>query len=114
MSKEKQIEEMAKDICVAEQKTNYSCTEKCKKQGICAYCKVIAETLYNAGYRKQSEGEWIDQYKGQHTNPIYVCSICGKGTLLRPHINELDNMEMVQALSPFCPKCGAKMKGGAE
>ena len=58
MSKEKQIiEEMAKDICVAEQKTNYSCTEKCKKQGICAYCKVMAEHLYNANHRKQSE--WI-------------------------------------------------------
>lgn len=55
MDREKQIEEMAQDICVAEQKTNYSCTEKCKKQGICAYCKVIAEHLYDAGYRKQSE-----------------------------------------------------------
>lgn len=61
---------------------------------------------------KQSEGEWIDLYKGKYANPLYSCSVCGKGTLLKPHINELNNMNMVQALSPYCPHCGAKMKGG--
>lgn len=74
----------------------------------------LATEAYNAGYRKQSEGEWKDQYNGKYANPIYVCSLCGKGTLLTPYINELNNMEMTQALSPFCPNCGAKMKGGAE
>ena len=76
----------------------------------------------NAGYRKQvgnanfatTTGEWIDRHNGNFVNPIYMCSVCGKGTLLKPHINELDNMEMIQALSPFCPNCGAKMKGGAK
>lgn len=61
-------------------------------------------------YRKASEGEWVDRYKGQFANPIYVCSVCGKGTLLTPYINELGQMEMVQAFSHFCPNCGAKMK----
>lgn len=117
MSREKQIDEIAKDVWKA----------SCAGQGIeCTKCEnannstdeyscvdfVISQNLYNAGYRKQSEGEWIEKYKGQFANPIYVCSICGKGTLLKPHINELGNMEMVQALSPFCPNCGAKMKGG--
>lgn len=74
--------------------------------------KDLAEVLFADGYRKQSEGEWIDQHNGKYSNPIYVCSQCRKGTLLRPHINELDNMEMVQALSPFCPNCGAHMTGG--
>ena len=74
-----------------------------------AFISVLAEHL-----AFQSEGEWIDQHNGKYSNPIYVCSQCRKGTLLRPHINELDNMEMAQALSPFCPNCGAKMKGGAE
>ena len=41
MSKEKQIEEMAEIICDARQKSVYSVE--------------IAEALYNAGYRKQSE-----------------------------------------------------------
>jgi rubrerythrin len=76
--------------------------------------RALAHRLYDKGWRKQSEGEWVDQYKGKYANPIYVCSLCGKGTLLTPYINELNNMEMTQALSPFCPNCGAKMKGGAE
>ena len=60
----------------------------------------------------KSEGEWIDLYKGKYANQLYACSVCEKGTLLRPHINNLGNMDMVQALSPYCPNCGAKMKGG--
>ena len=104
----KQIEEMARFMC-----------GDCADYGTCKYdvCEGnidVATDLYNAGYRKQSEGEWKDQYNGKYANPIYVCSLCGKGTLLTPYINELHNMEMTQALSPFCPNCGAKMKGGAE
>ena len=50
MSKEKQIEEMAKDLCDIE----------CKgmKCNVCDYgCeyRMLAEALHNAGYRKQSE-----------------------------------------------------------
>ena len=110
MSREKQIEEMAKDICVAEQKTNYSCTEKCKKQGICAYCKVIAETLYEAGYRKQSEGEWLakDNFNGRCS--IATCSNCGT----EKAFSILVRTETIATLYPYCQKCGAKMKGGAE
>ena len=50
MNKEKQIEEMAK-ICSDKCKDchNSECRESTKSQ----YC--IAETLYNAGYRKQRE-----------------------------------------------------------
>lgn len=55
MSKEKQIEEMAKDICLATQHTNYKCNDMCEKQGNCAYCNVMAEYLYNANNCKQSE-----------------------------------------------------------
>ena len=74
----------------------------------------VAEILTVDGYRKQKEGDWIDRYNGDFANPIYVCSVCGKGTLLKPYIDELGNMEMIQALSAFCPNCGSKMKGGAE
>ena len=59
---------------------------------------------------KQSEGEWVDQYNGKYDNPIYVCSLCRKGTLLTPEIDILGNMQMTQALSPFCPNCGAHMR----
>ena len=51
----KQIEEMAKEMCNATQKTNQSCNSICFPRGMCAHCKVMAEHLYNAGYRKSTE-----------------------------------------------------------
>lgn len=74
----------------------------------------IARTLYEADYRKQSEGEWIDRYKGKFANSLYVCSICDGKSLLANHMNELLTPTVKQILTPYCPHCGAKMKGGEE
>lgn len=97
MSKEKQIEEMALDICksrlVAE---DGDACRKCRQHNNCLY-QEIAYGLYNAGYRKQSEGEWIEQAYGE-----LKCSECGIIQEDYPHRYN------------FCPNCGAKMKGGAE
>jgi hypothetical protein len=82
MSKEKQIDEMAKVIC-----ENIDRVDK------------LAEALYNAGYRKQSEGEW--KKPSRYSEPI--CTICKKSPC-----------QYFGMLPPFCPNCGAKMKGGAE
>lgn len=57
----------------------------------------IAEVLYNAGYRKQSEGEW--KKPSRYSEPI--CTICKKSPC-----------QYFGMLPPFCPNCGAKMKGG--
>ena len=90
MSKEKQIEEMAKVI-------ERACEKECISPVNCDVCKAIS--LYNAGYRKQSEpiscirekgGEW-EQYGLR--NP--QCSLCHKYNIEK---------------SNFCPSCGAKMK----
>lgn len=105
MSREKQIEEMAEYIFGNAITHDTQFKEDCRS---------IARDLYNAGYRKQSEGEWKDLYDGKYANPLYVCSVCEKGTLLRVEGNELGPPQTVQALSPFCSNCGAKMKGGAE
>ena len=85
MSREKQIEEMAEIICDARQKSVYSVE--------------IAEALYNAGYRKQKEGDW--NINGTDGNIIenWRCSACNGVSLKN---------------SNYCPNCGAKMKGGAE
>lgn len=55
INKEKQIEEMARDLC-----KNTLCSlgewQDCSVSvGSCAKCKCLAERLVNAGYRKQSE-----------------------------------------------------------
>ena len=56
-----------------------------------------AESLYNAGYRKQSEGAWK---KVSEKYPRYVCTVC----------NHLYNNKEYK----YCPNCGAKMNGGAK
>ena len=66
----------------------------CCKDKPCGNVLREARRIYDAGYRKQSEGEW-EQIGLQ--NP--KCSLCRRY-----------NYEK----STFCPNCGAKMKGGAE
>ena len=66
-------------------------------EGLEHWADVIAEALYNAGYRKQKEGEWKQAYNNY---PRYVCTNC----------NHLYNNKGYK----YCPNCGAKMKGGAE
>ncbi len=92
MSKEKQIEEMVKDI--PSRIVAYNSDPK----GAHLYIeqrKCVAEAFYNAGYRKQSEGEWIIKKGGYYQR--LVCSVCEKLSI---------------ATFDYCPNCGAKMKGG--
>jgi hypothetical protein len=58
------------------------------------FYKDVVEML-DKGYRKQSEGEWIENKKVR-SSPY--CSICSA----------------IAYKSPYCPHCGAKMKRGAE
>ena len=95
MSREKQIEEMAVDLCLIDGCKRLPQVE-CNNT-TCAHC--VAEALYNAGYRKQIEGEWVKD--APHWR--YKCNQCGFFPLML-HGDFL----------PFCPTCGAKMKGGAE
>ena len=116
---EKQIEEMARDIC----HLNVSCDEctmlaKQMGQSKERYCKAMqyARRAYEKGWCKQSEGEWIvDAWNGEkyitipyqkHEHTGAYCSLCKSPALL-------DGAEFGVA-SNYCPNCGAKMKGGAE
>ena len=89
MSREKQIEDMAVDLCLID-RCKYLPQAECNNT-TCAHCE--AEALYNAGYRKQSDGEWK---KFQELYPRYVCTAC----------NHLFNNKEYK----FCPNCGAKMR----
>ena len=88
----KQIEEMADILCEAKE-------HDCKGGNDCL-CVKQAEALYNAGYRKQSEGEWKLHKDGSGT-----CSECH---FIQKDIWDYDHYQH------FCGHCGAKMKGGAE
>ena len=74
----------------------------------------IAERLYNAGFRKQSEGENISQ---MHPSDEFICEKCGLiiRECCRYEIDEDDGDEICYEFPyRFCPRCGMKVKGGAE
>ena len=105
MISEKQIEEMAKCCpyhdngkCRPTENEIADCDLMCNMFGFMA-------NLHNAGYRKQSEGEWIDKPTGAYSRMQSWCSACGKHS----GIGGIESNRH----KPYCPNCGAKMKGGA-
>ena len=96
MSKEKQIEEMAK---VIDEFTEPLSSRDIHKAG---FSEQFAEHIYNAGYRKQSEGEWTRfEVNGKNYGQVYYqhkeCKVNETQLFPNPY--------------KFCPNCGAKMKG---
>ena len=66
----------------------------------------IAEAIYNEGYRKQSEGEWLTETGDWIYNVTKkYCSKCGANARYDKNMHEY-------ILTKFCPNCGAHMKGG--
>ena len=99
--KEKQIEEMAQII--------YDHTEH---DTMWDEIYASSNALYNAGYRKQSEGVWerTTEPLGAHNVDCVECSVCGDSWVL----DEDFDFDVVKDCWNYCPNCGAKMKGGAE
>lgn len=50
------------------------------------------------------QGEWIFKIEGSYNTRRAYCSVCGQ----RSGIGGIKENQM----KPFCPNCGAKMKGG--
>ena len=114
MSKEKQIEEMSCKKCLhyemcldnfrgAKEEGLWELTEEDEYFAHADECD-----FYAAGYRKQSEGEWMKPQffarSGFYTKKEFPCNQCG------------ETFEVVKGskLMHYCPNCGAKMKGGEE
>ena len=113
--KEKQIEEMAK-VCTDKCKECHN--EECRKSTQSQHC--IAENLYNAGYRKQSVGEWkikAESYRmisDDFDEELYVeCPFCGRTFWVPYEFDDQKTFEYAREHYPYC-HCGAKMGGGEE
>ena len=92
MNREKQIEEMASIAYPGlDHQTVFSSI---------VYAQPLVN-LYNAGYRKQKEGEWVLIGNGNGRAIHWKCSVCGYETL------DASNGD-----TNFCPNCGADMRGG--
>ena len=59
-------------------------------------------------------GRWEDEHGGKYVNPRYRCSVCKQRALYKFERDLLDNWKEVQALTPNCPYCMAKLDGGKE
>lgn len=88
MDKEKQIEEI-KSVLIRTCKRIRTYEEDYMQSQ-------YAKALYNAGYRKERVGEWIDSHPN---SPVYkfTCSLCKEIKLGKQ--------------TPYCLHCGARMKG---
>ncbi len=110
LSKEKQIKYLAQIMC-------YRCStpycEYREKNIVCDAVYAQAESIYNAGYRKQKAGRNMTE---QNTVDEFICSECGvmfaDVSLIK--VDE-DNKDVTyhEFSFKYCPNCGAKMKGGA-
>ena len=110
----KQIEEMAKHCPFYEEGNCLLLDEDVLECDMnCDMCTFV-EALYNAGYRKQGEGENISQ---MHPSDEFICEKCGIiiRDCCRYEIDEDDGDETCFEFPyKFCPRCGLKVKGGAE
>lgn len=85
--------------CVIAYNPCFSCNEK--------KCEICELDMHRKRVFQQSEGEWRSElikrcdWKGKKHDYYQPnsCSLCHEAVLKR---------------TPFCPNCGAKMKGGAE
>lgn len=105
MSRERQIEEIAREMChlSAECKTCQICNERYHGGDDLCYFQCVAKEIINHGYRKQSEGEWIA--KTDYAGYGYYCSNCNA-------VFTGENAEWIAKEHIYCPKCGAHMRGG--
>ena len=105
MEQEKQIEEMTE---VVKREIDYGkkwIPDKYEPVELTIYPDDIAYAFYNAGYRKERQGEWVKPQflsrTGFFTIREFTCNQCNKFFEVREG-NEFMN---------YCPNCGAKMKG---
>ena len=115
MSREKQIDEIAKLICTFPQCTYYNIIGGCEARK-CIIADT-AEKIYNAGYRKQSEGEWewFEEWNPSTPEHPRECDDCGwrcgecKTALADIVGGYWDDPEEKPKLN-LCPNCGANMR----
>lgn len=108
MTREQMIDKMARMLCYQQDVGN--CTE-CYRYNSCLY-RLTAKEIYNAGFRKQSEGEWVPVSCEPYGNGLseetwYKCSLCGKYALGWCD----DEYYADPQKTKYCPHCGARIRG---
>ena len=87
--------------------------DMCKTDPVCGSMMWIVEAP-TVDAVEVVHGRWEDEHGGKYANPRYRCSVCKERALYKFERDLLDNWKEVQALTDYCPNCGAKMDGGNE
>ena len=113
MSKEKQIEEMAKVLDAA--RINALATIGSLNDGFGMW---YARAMYDAGYRRQRVGEWrivAESYRmitDDYDEELFVvCPFCNRRFWVPYELDDEKTFEYAREHYPFC-NCGAKMECG--
>jgi hypothetical protein len=86
----------------------------CNEEGLVEVKELLSDYIAAAvlanGYRRQSEGEWMLEHE---TYGEMICSVCGKACPIERKPDPYEDYQMTDfyIMSPFCPNCGARMKG---
>ena len=79
---------------------------------VCVAIKCFVEQMPTVDAVEVVHGRWEDEHGGKYANPRYRCSVCKEKALFKFERDLLDNWKEVQALTPICPYCMAKLDGG--
>lgn len=116
----KQVEQMARIICGNKRDCRDCGHNRAERE--CGGL-LFAKRIYEQGYRKQIEGEWVTKHRhrGGFRTVTVVDSLGEKHTGIVDDRWECDDLYCSvcgkiahDAFLNYCANCGAKMKGGAE
>ena len=74
-------------------------------------CQKAADALVARGYRRHTEGAWIEENKLEKSAK-FVCSVCEKVAYYPQPTRDKDWQK--HCPYKYCPNCGAQIKGGLE
>ena len=75
----------------------------------CSECPASKPEYSDREKKPIIHAHWEDMWGGKYANPRYVCSACNGKALWTQEQDALLTWHDVQALTPFCPHCGAEM-----
>ena len=65
-------------------------------------------------FKEERRGKWEDEFGGKYANPRYRCSLCKVRANYKMVQDELMSWHEEQALTDYCPYCGADMRGAED
>lgn len=89
--------------------------DKCIHKPVCAkYTATGGHVRECEHFKEERKAEWEDEFGGKYANPRYRCSLCKVRANYKMVQDELMSWHEDQALTDYCPYCGADMTRGAE